>query len=128
MNITLVAGVALVALICVRVLQCFGSFGVLSVSLVGVVVLLLIALPSVGEILSSLRELALAAGVDSAGIGLVLRGLGIALITRFAAGVCRDCGQKTLSETVEYCGQVALVALALPTVMEMAKKFGELSL
>lgn len=127
MNIVAAVGIALFALVCIRLLQSLGSSAVVAVSVVSVVVLLLLLLPSVEGIISALRDLALRAGVERGRMGVIFRGLGIALITRFAAGVCLDSGQKALSETVEYFGQVSLAALALPMVLDLVEKLGNLN-
>ena len=63
--------------------------------------------------------------MDASVLSPVLRGIGILLITRFASGVCSDNGQKALGETVEYCGQIFVVSLALPMILDLVQKIME---
>ena len=128
MNVIFVVGIAFMALVCARVLQNFGASAGAVVSTVAIVLLLFVVLPVVGEILAAVRGLGLRAGLEDESLSTIFRGLGIALVTKFAAGICQDSGQKSLSETVEYCGQIALVALAVPMIMELAQRIGSMNL
>jgi stage III sporulation protein AD len=79
------------------------------------------------EILSVLSDLSARAGISAGSLSVVFRGLGISLLTRFASGVCVDCGLRSLGETVDYCGQIALALLALPLVSDLVQTVSEVS-
>lgn len=49
----------------------------------------------------------------------MLRALGIALLTRICADLCRDMGEGTVAGGVEFAGKIAILLLALPLIREI---------
>jgi len=47
-------------------------------------------------------------------LGVVLKALGVCVITGIGADICRDAGQSTIASHVETAGRVAMLILALP--------------
>ena len=52
--------------------------------------------------------------IDSTYTHILLKALGISLLTQTAADVCRDAGESALASKAEFGGQVLLLACALP--------------
>jgi stage III sporulation protein AD len=74
------------------------------------------------EILDFLRETAAAANVPNAALAVILKTVGISIVTRLVSDVCRDAGQSAVSSSVEFMGAVTAVYIALPlfrTVLDM---------
>lgn len=57
---------------------------------------------------------------------LLLRAVGIALLSELVAGLCRDAGENGLSSLVEMAGKGIILYLTLPTVEELLHAVGEL--
>ena len=121
MNILWVAAVGLVALFSVGFLRRYAEEYAQFIPLIATLMLLAAVLPYLGEIISFVSFLGEQSGVSPSSLGLVLRGLGIVFVTRFASGICIDSGQRTLGETVEYCGQIAVISLALPLIFDLVQ-------
>ena len=45
---------------------------------------------------------------------IILKVLGIAYITEFAAAICQDAGEKSIASKVELAGQIAIFFAAIP--------------
>ena len=76
----------------------------------------------IGAILDFVALLQDAAGLSPALLGPVLKTVGIGILTRLAADICKDAGQQAIASTVELAGTVAALYIALPlmqTVFEM---------
>lgn len=62
---------------------------------------------------------------DNSGNGeyftLLLKGLGVCYITRFAADFCKDAGNSLLSDKIELVGRTAVVLLALPLIKNIVE-------
>lgn len=56
------------------------------------------------------------AGVDVSYAGVLLKVLGTALISQFAADAARDNGQGALAEKIEFAGKVLILLFALPVL------------
>ena len=81
-------------------------------------------LDAISELTEFLDEIADISGVDHGILLALLKGLGIALIARFAGDMCRDAGMITASAAVEWAGSAAILYTALPvmrTVFQMIR-------
>ena len=50
---------------------------------------------------------------------VMLRAIGIALLTRICTDVCRDTGEGMVASGVELAGKVAILSLCLPMIQEI---------
>ncbi len=61
--------------------------------------------------------------LEASGIRLyasvMLRALGIALLTRICTDLCRDSGENAVASGAELAGKVAILALCLPLIAEI---------
>lgn len=77
-----------------------------------------------GDIIEFTELLSDSAGVTPAAISAVLKTMGIAIVTKIAADICRDASQSAAASSVELAGSAAAMYAALPfikTVFEMIK-------
>ena len=67
-----------------------------------------------------------AAGAEISFAGILLKVLGVALITQFAADAARDNAQQALAQGIEFAGKVLILSFALPVlkaVLQMISEF-----
>ena len=60
--------------------------------------------------------------------GILMKVLGVALITQFSADAARDNAQQALAHGIEFAGKTLILALALPVlkaVLQMISEFAE---
>lgn len=50
---------------------------------------------------------------------VMLRCLGIALLSRICTDICRDCGEGSVASGVELAGKLAILMLCVPLIEEM---------
>ena len=67
-----------------------------------------------------------AAGLSPALITPVLKTVGIGILTRLAADICKDAGQAAIASTVELTGTVAALYIALPLMQTVFGMIGGL--
>lgn len=65
-------------------------------------------------VISEISRIAEAGQLDSEVLLIALKAVGICIIVRTAADICRDAGQSALAGKLELGGQLALLVLALP--------------
>ncbi len=118
MNVLQVCGVGILALSAMMVLKASGYSH-------PEVVLLIVGLTVMGRIIINLREVVtftvgIAEGTGAAEhIKLLLKAAGLAFLTDFTSGICRDAGEGGVAEYVELFGKTELVVLMLPVVGEL---------
>lgn len=65
----------------------------------------------------AVRTLSSQSGLSSASTQVLVRATGVALVSDFAAQLCRDAGESALAGRVELAGRVTLLALAAPLLI-----------
>ena len=75
------------------------------------------------EFLEVIRD---AAELSPAVMGPVLRTVGISILTRLAADICKDAGQGGIAAAVEISGTVAAIYVALPLMRTVFDMVGRL--
>ena len=59
-------------------------------------------------------------GVQEGGYAsILLRALGVAFLTHYAAEVCRECGESAMAGSVELVGKAEILLLCLPLVEQL---------
>ncbi|MBQ8331484.1 MAG: hypothetical protein IJX94_03175 [Clostridia bacterium] len=95
----------------------------------GGILILGLLLPMMGSVLGE-TELLLGDGGAYPYMGVMIRALGLAFLTRICTDVCRDCGESTVAAGVEMAGKAAILLLCFPLIgeiIEYAAKIMELS-
>ena len=52
-------------------------------------------------------------------IEIILKGLGIAILTQICSDICRDSGESTLAGHIETVGKLELLLLCIPLIQEI---------
>ena len=71
-------------------------------------------LPVLETVKEELEELSRAAGTDPALLRPVVQTVGLAVLTRLSAALCRDAGEGGVAALLETAGSAAAVAVSLP--------------
>ena len=87
-----------------------GGCGVLLVTLAG----------KLTEITGGVGKMTKLAGLDNENIKILLKALGICIVTQFAADICYDNSCSSVAAAVELSGRVGALILALPMLETVA--------
>ena len=79
------------------------------------------------EALRGILVIGEAGGEVGSAFSLMLKALGVALLSRFCADFCKDCGESGLASGVESMGKIVTVSLSLPLLSEILKRVAEIS-
>ena len=122
-------GIGVLAALCLAVRgRVAGGYG-FALRIGGAVLLFGIFLLIFGECVDALRAVATTAsgnGFVADAFGVMLKGLGVALLGRFCADICRDCGEQTLASGVESVGRIVIFSLSLPMLSDILSLAGEI--
>ncbi|MBQ3133659.1 MAG: stage III sporulation protein AD [Clostridia bacterium] len=78
------------------------------------VLVLMMAIDQLTPLVETIRRLLENSATAFVNGEVLLKGVGICLLTQTAADACRDAGESALAGRAELVGKVALLALALP--------------
>ena len=78
------------------------------------VMLLLVALGSAAGVIDSVHRIVAASQINSAYIAVLLKVIGICLLTEFTANTCRDAGSSALASNITLAGKLMAAVCAIP--------------
>lgn len=93
--------------------------GLLSVAF-GVLVMGLV-LPVIGEMVGEIRAFLLSLGLNAQYYRILLKAMGIVLVTQLAVQVCQDMDAPSIARRAAFCGRIALLGVAVPVFMELTQ-------
>lgn len=113
----------LCALICAVIGKLVGGIDV-AIRICGLVLVLGCAVAFLGRI--SETVILIGDGMGGEYVALMVKGLGIITLGRICADVCRDCGEGTMASAVETCVKLAVLILAIPSVIGILQSVEQL--
>ena len=94
------------------------SFSLSALTLALILLSCLRLLSGAGELVKNVRS---TLNVSAAQLEPVLKCLGIAAVSRFGSGLCRDASQSALASAIETAGLFCAAAVVVPSVLSLVK-------
>lgn len=120
------AALAVAAALCALVVRQNAREVGLVLSLAAGALILSQALGAIEAIRTLMEDLGERAGLSPAVLDPVLKTVGIAVLTRLSAEVCRDAKESGIAAFVETAGAVMALYVALPLIRAVLETIGEL--
>lgn len=121
-------GISLSALILAVLIRDYNKTASIAIVIAASAMIFIRIASDVSTIFESLTQIS--SGVETAAsyIKLMMKVLGIVLITQFTADLCRDCGEHSLASQTETAAKIIVVSMILPlfeTVIKIVAGFLE---
>ncbi len=125
MNILSVCIIGIFAVVCSVSLRktCPEAAALLPVS--AAVMAALSMLPYAGSIISEISVLSDKAMISSAHLQALIKSVGITVLTKMTADICRENGSQSVASQVELYGRLAILLIALPLYEELVRTAAE---
>ncbi len=114
MNIIAVCALALVTVVITLTLKPKSSEIALMLGIAASVLILFNLLGSASQITQTVNDIVAASGISTGYIAILLKVVGICLVTEFTANTCRDAGSAALASNVTLTGKILVTAVSLP--------------
>lgn len=111
-------GVALLCAAAGLILKQFRADFSLLLRIGGTVILFSVASLFLGDIMTELQAVTEPYGF-LAYSSVLLKALGISIISKVSSDICRDLGEGTIAGGVELCGKLSILALCIPLIGEL---------
>lgn len=95
-------------------------------ALTACIILMVATMPAFEEIGDMISELGETAGVSDVILMPVIKTVGIAIVTKLAAEVCRDAKENGIAGFIELAGATAAILLAIPLLRMVLQLIGGL--
>ena len=109
-----IAGIALAVLFCALIVKDKNSTVAALLSVAGGIMLLTAVIGKFSDITDALRGFVDTSSVTDTYVKLMLKALGITILTQFVADICRDNGESALASITETASKIAVVTMLLP--------------
>jgi len=73
------------------------------------------------EVSQSVDEMMKLAGIEKENVSVLMKSLGICVVTQFAADICYDNSCSSMAAAVELAGRIGAIALAMPLLQSVAR-------
>lgn len=87
----------------------------------GAAVVLITLADSLLEVSGSVDEMMNLAGLEKENVSILMKALGICVVTQFAADICYDNSCSSMAAAVELAGRIGAIALAMPMLKAVAQ-------
>ncbi|HBM97929.1 MAG TPA: hypothetical protein DD413_00745 [Ruminococcus sp.] len=114
MNIFSICVLAVVAVIMMVTLKPRNSEIALMLGISCSVIILMMILSQVSTITQTVNQIIAVSGISTSYIVILLKVIGICIITEFAVNTCKDAGSQTLSNNVSLAGKIMVTVTSLP--------------
>ncbi len=114
-----IAGFAVVAAGLAVLLKEYKPEYAFGVSLAAGIILLFSSVILLKDIFDYLNKIIGYSGINNENFGILLRCLGICIVTKIAADLCKDCGQASIASKVDFAGKTFLFIFAMPLFEEL---------
>lgn len=119
MNIISICVLALVtAIIAVMIKQKNGEIALMLSISCGVIILVSL-LSQVSQIISTVNSIVAVSDMNIEYIKILLKVIGVSLLTEFAVSVCKESGQQGIASNVLLSGKIMITAISLPLYSEI---------
>ena len=88
------------------------------------ILLLLAILNPLGNTLNAISQMLATAGIDGSLYLPVIKAVGISVLVRITAELCRDSGQGALAAKLELAGAVTSIAVCVPLIQQVFQLLG----
>lgn len=123
-DIFTVAGIAVVSVGIIIILKQYRPEFAFGAALAFGIIIMLSIIDSFDSIIKKVSELADITNIDSNHFGILLRCLGICLVSKTASEICQDCGQSSVASKVDFAGKIFIILSSFPlftSIIEIIK-------
>lgn len=89
---------------------------------IGAAAVILVAITeSLLDATGALEEMLVLSGLEKQNVSLLIKALGICIVTQFASDICRENSASSIATAVELAGRLGMLMLALPMIETVAR-------
>ena len=111
-----VVGIGLMAVFLAMTIKNIQSEYALLISVAACMVMFTFCISRVEVIIGAFQQIQEQLSIHSAFIGIIIKVIGIAYISEFAANLCKDAGYSGIASQIEMFGKLSILAMSMPVL------------
>lgn len=84
------------------------------IEIAAVILILWTAYPYICDVIDFYMEFSAVGGIDSSYLQMLLKIMGVAILSQFSSDICKDSGESALASKIEFAGKTLILALSVP--------------
>ena len=113
------AGIAILSSAFVILLKQYKPEYAFAASLTAGILLLFYSFMFFSEIIDEIRLFISSSGIKNENFEILIKCLGICLITKISSETCKDCGQSSISSKIDLAGKAMILVTSIPLFSEI---------
>ena len=114
-----IIGIGLITAILAALLRKHNEVLAIGVSVAGGLVIIALVIGDMTSVLKTMKDISSRNGISEQYIILLIKVIGIAYITEFAAETACDAGEKGIGAKIRFGGKVTILALCTPVILNL---------
>lgn len=126
MEIAQIIGLALIITVFLLVLRQEKPVMAVLLSLVFAIIIFASMMGKLASIIDVMGELTRRAGINNFFMSTILKIMGVAYLSEFAAVICQDAGEQAVAKKIEFAAKIIIAVMALPILVAILESLLEL--
>jgi stage III sporulation protein AD len=114
MDIFKIVGIGLIATATAVILRPQKPEISMQIAIVAGVLIFIMMIDKLSAVIELMNTFAYKAGIESSFLKTIIKITGIAYVTEFAAGLCKDSGESAVATKIEFGGKIIVITMAVP--------------
>lgn len=116
MEIVKIIGIGFLTLIITIILKEYKKEYAIYAVLIGGAIIVFYSMDTVKSIIDFIRELSSNSGYNNNFISLLLKITGISILTEYAVSICKDVGESSIANKIDFGGKIIVISLSIPVI------------
>ena len=116
MEILKIIGIGFLTIIITVILKEYKKEYAICAVLIGGAIILIYSIETIRIIVDFVKELSSKSQYNNAFITLLLKITGISIITEYAVSICKDLGENSIANKIDFGGKIIVISLSIPII------------
>lgn len=126
MEILKIIGIGFLSLIITIMLKEYKKEYAIYAALIGGTIILFYSMGTIKSIVDFVFEISLNSKLNNAFIKIILKITGIAILTEYAVSICKDLGENSIANKIDFGSKVIVISLSIPIISNTLNIFTNL--
>lgn len=116
MEITKIIGIGFLTLILTIILkECKKEYAIYAV-LIGGAIIIFYSMETINSIIGFINNISVNSNYNNSFVSLLLKITGISILTEYAVSICKDSGENSIANKIDFGGKIIVISLSIPVI------------
>lgn len=116
MEIIKIIGIGFLTLITTIILKEYRKEYAIYAVLIGGAIIIFYSMDTISSIINFINGISINSNYNNGFIALLLKITGISILTEYAVSICRDSGENSIANKIDFGGKIIVISLSIPII------------